>query len=122
MSSSRKSKFKAAPYLLNSVIFFIGGIGALEEERFYFALTLFITSLINLLVIKADDKNMANFLVMSLNALLALILTIDMFAQGKQYIQYAWMLVFILSLVVAIISYSKYRKAIALRKKAITKE
>ena len=107
----RKSKFKSFPYLFNAAIFFVGGLWALEEERFYFTLIVFVTALVNLLVIKTDDKNLANSIVMVLNAILALIIGIEFVFDDKKYIQYVWFVSFLISFVVAIISFSKYKKA-----------
>ena len=119
MSSSRKNKFKAAPYLLNAVVFFVGGIGSLEQERFYFALLLFLISLVNLLVIKTSDRNLANFIVMILNSVFALILAVELVVEGKKYIQYLWVAVCILSAIVALIALRKYRAAKAEKKAAL---
>ena len=110
-SSSRKNKFKAAPYLLNAIVFFMQGIGTLEQEGFYFALVLFFVSLVNLLVIKTSDRNLANSIVMILNSVVALVLAVQLFAEGKNYIQYVWIAVCVLSAIVAFIAYRKYKTA-----------
>ncbi len=83
----------------------------MEEEKFYFSLIVFITAVVNLLVIKTDDKNLANSIVMVLNSILALIIAITLVFEDKKYIQYVWFSTFFISFVVSIISYSKYKKA-----------
>jgi hypothetical protein len=111
-TSQRKNRLKAAPYLLGTFIFFIGGFMEMEEDRFYFSIVLFSVSLLNLLVIKTSDRNLANFIVMVLNAILALILTsVKILIDEKEYFQYVWFLVFILFSGVAIISLVKYKNA-----------
>ncbi len=119
-SSSRKSKFKAAPFLFNVAVFLYGVIFSLEHDRLYIASGLFVVAILNLLVIKTSEKHFSNWLVLGISTILALAMTIDSFVEDVKYFSYLWLAAFIVSFGVTIISYKKFQRARAEKRSSIS--
>ena len=107
MDQARKDLLIRVSYLMNALLFFMGGFVLIEDERVLFAIIQFIASSLNLLgFLFALDRRVAfrfKQSVLLVDILVAMSVAVNYAQEGRQYIQYAWAVAAVFTLVALIV-------------------
>lgn len=108
MNRKTKTRMRIFSFLITCCVFITGGIEMLGEHKPFFALVQFIAGTCNFLVVflnrKLTLKLLFEYLILILNVFAAITVSVYYFSIGSNYIQYAWILVAILSVIAIIIT------------------
>ena len=109
MDDKKKTRLVNAVFLLNGVLFLLGGIGLYQEHKPTLSILHFIAAFFNLSMSanKLGKKTRARnaYIIHSMNIAVAAFIALDFFLAGRNYIQYAWLLASLLSAVALVIHY-----------------
>lgn len=104
MNSNKKARIIKTTFILNAFLFLLGGIDLIELQQPIFGSLHLLAGFCNLLLVitfkNEAIKRKLNYLVLIFNCIVATIIAINCFNNGKQYIQYVWILAAVLSLFV----------------------
>lgn len=104
MNSEKKARIIKITFILNAFLFLLGGIDLIELQQPIFGSLHLLAGFSNLLLVITFKneilKKKLNYLVLIFNIIVATTIAINCFNNGKQYIQYAWILAALLSLLV----------------------
>jgi hypothetical protein len=100
---ARKQRFSRFLFLLNGSLFFLGALTAWPSGRFWLTLVHGLAAVFNGLAFLQFNhprrKPMLNLLVLLLNVAVAGAVALDYYWSGAQYIQYAWAMAAIVSVI-----------------------
>ncbi|MDC7999502.1 hypothetical protein POV26_00470 [Aequorivita todarodis] len=115
MNPKLKAKLFRFSFLLNAFIFFIGGLGLLEEGKNALAILQFVTALFNLFMLLkklSPKKRIAlNYIILILNILVAASVAFDYYFMGKEKIKYLWFFAAFMYTVALIVHIRKQRNS-----------
>ena len=113
MTPERKKILTKISFAINGLVFLLSGIEVLEDSKITLCMLLFAASLVNFLMIPAFRRNkttgIIGLAVFVMNIVAAISMAIDYFVSGSRYIQYAWILIALLSALGFIIQLRKLR-------------
>ncbi len=113
MNQIRKNRIIRISYLMNALLFFLGGFEFLGNDRLFFAIIQFVASSLNLIGVIVALNPMFGFRfkqsLLVIDIFVAMSVAVYYSDIGKQYIQYAWAVASIMSLVALIILSRKER-------------
>ena len=112
MDKQRKQRIVRIVSLVTGLIFLMGALDFIDRGRPLFGVLQIVAGLLNLLSALPPEKlprwqGTLKYGVLGLNVLVAISVAIDYFQAGKQYIQYAWVLIAIISTVALVIQWRK---------------
>ena len=103
MPTPSRKKFVQIALALNGFVFLAGGLLDYSSGHVMLGVGQFIIALLNLILLlrklATNSQNLVNGLIFLLNVAVAIAISIKCIQEGKQYIQYAWMLAAFVSLV-----------------------
>ncbi|MCB0628586.1 MAG: hypothetical protein R2824_25730 [Saprospiraceae bacterium] len=104
-----------AAFILNGGLYLLGMSGLISDGKWLFAGLYLLAGLANLaMLIRFKEerlKNGLNFFILFLNVVVAFYTAVDYHLSGKQYVQYAWVLAGLMSVVALVIQYRKRKYA-----------
>ncbi len=107
----RKEKLTRAAFLLNGFLFLMGGVDLVQNEKIVFAAIQLIASLLNFGVLAGFKnekiKKNLNTLILLMNVVVSLSVGIDYHLSGKSFIQYAWYLAALVSIIALVVQLRK---------------
>ena len=89
----KNSKFHRMAFVINGIVFMLGSMVFMEDNKPFFGIVLLLAGLVNLAGLIPRLRNVTGFWVQIMNIIVAIITAWDYFDSGKKYIQYAWILV-----------------------------
>lgn len=96
-----KHKLSTIVFVLNGILFFLGGIGLLGEGKVLFGAIQLVAGTSNLAILlgtrKSHRRHIINLVILLMNVLVAGSIAWDYTLAGKQYIQYAWLVAALMS-------------------------
>jgi len=106
-----KVKFTNLAFAVNGFVFLLGGILLLEDDKSVMALIQWLAFLLNLAMVLSFWKKRVmerlNYSILFMNVVACLSMAIDTIISGKSYLQYAWILAGIISIVALVFHYRK---------------
>ena len=113
MKPEQKKRFIRLANLLNGLIFLLGAVALLKESKTVLAIPQLVASVLNFsLLLKIRNDKLAlgmSIAVFVLNILVCLTIAVDYFLSGSSYIQYAWILAAVLSLIALIFLLKRFK-------------
>ena len=107
MKRKFKNNITKLTFIINALVFFTGGMELIAEEKLTFSIVQFVAGICNFLMIfsfsKKKPKVLLNYFILIMNVIAASSVSIYYFTTGGRYIQYAWMLVAVMSAIVIFI-------------------
>lgn len=114
MNQARRNRIIRISYLLNALLFFVGGFELLGNDKLGFAIIQFMASSLNLFgfLFTLNPKTNTSFKqsILVLDILVAMSVAVNYAQEGKQYIQYAWALAAVMNLVALVVLSRKRSK------------
>lgn len=102
MNTEKKKRNTKRTFLANGAVFILGAAILYDDGKIMLASLQMLAGICNwLMVILADEKQKEklNYIVLVFNIIVALATSIDYFISGKKYIQYAWIIIAVLSFI-----------------------
>lgn len=97
-----KHKLSTIVFIINGLLFFLGGAGLLSEGKYVFGLIQVVAGISNMAILvgtrKSHRRHILNLVILLMNVLVAGSIAWDYTLAGKQYIQYAWLVAALMSL------------------------
>lgn len=113
MTNNKKSQLSRLVFALNGFLFLLGALDPWQQGKFLFGSIQLIAGLINLALLPSflseRAKARLNRWVLLMNVVVAISIGLDQIASGKQFIQYAWFLAALGSLIALLIRLRKDR-------------
>ncbi len=104
MKRTLKEGLTRVTFLLNGFIFIIGGTDVIQDNKVLFGIFLLSAAILNLSILikfsKEKIRATLGKLILLVNIIVAFVTAVDYFISGKKYIQYAWLLIAIMSAIV----------------------
>ena len=111
MRDKKKKKLFIITFLLNSFLFALTGFDVISDAKVSLGLVYLLASFANLIMGLSSNKEklraILHYIVLFMNVLVALSLGIDSIVAGKNYIQYAWFLAALMSLIALILQWKR---------------
>ncbi len=111
MDNKRKERLTKIAFFFNGFLFLMGGIGLIGEDKIAFGSIQILAGIINLaMLIRFKNetlKDRLNWLILLMNVIVALSVALDYHWAGKQYIQYAWVLAAVMSVVAMVVQWRR---------------
>jgi len=102
MSKNKKEKLYKVPTILNAFLFVFSGFTFIGSNKILFGIIQIVAGSLNLILlpnrIPQKTKTIFSYLVFVFNIIVAVTISIDYFNAGKEYIQYVWIVVALISL------------------------
>jgi ABC-type transport system involved in cytochrome c biogenesis permease subunit len=103
MDAGKKARLVNAVFLLNGLLFLLGGIGLVQENKIVVGIPHFMAAFLNLSMLAnmltRRMRAWADYVVYAMNIVVASFIAVDYFLMEKKYIQYVWILAAIMSFV-----------------------
>ena len=103
----KKERLYKFTYIINGLIFLVGAVQMFEENKPLFGIVQVLAGISNLFMLillgKQKIKDLLTYLIYIFNILVAVSVSVYYFTSGKNYIQYAWILVSIMYVIVLIL-------------------
>tara|TARA_R110000751_G_scaffold4227_6_gene20669 strand:+ start:266072 stop:266440 length:369 start_codon:yes stop_codon:yes gene_type:complete len=116
MNPKLKAKMFRFSFLLNAFIFFIGGLGLVEDGKTGLAMLQFVTAVFNLFMVlgKLSPKKYLrlNYTILGLNILVAASTAFDYYVMGKGKITYVWFFAAAMYAIALGVQIAKQRRAV----------
>ncbi|WP_422360014.1 hypothetical protein [Reichenbachiella sp.] len=97
-----KHKLSTIVFVVNGILFFLGGAGLLGEGKVIFGAIQIVAGACNIAILigtrKSHRRHIINLLILLMNVVVAGSISWDYTLAGKQYIQYAWLVAALMSL------------------------
>ena len=110
MREEKKKRLTRFTFLLNGAIFILSGISLLSDGKEVLGVIQILAGASNILMILPAERRLKikiYYIILSFNILVALATSLDYFIAGKNYIQYAWLAVAVLSAIAMIVQHRK---------------
>jgi hypothetical protein len=106
---TKSARKQQAPLIFGGVVFFIGGIDALQNGDLLVGGPSLIAGLLNLVAVRfvASSPRIVALLLNVLNAILAGVMALSSVLAGKQYIQYAWGVAALFFVIAAFLAFNR---------------
>ncbi len=113
MNRKIKDRLNKFAFLTASLVFILGGIEMLGENKPLFSAIQFIAGFCNIIMVwlinKQTVKLLFEYLILILNVIAAITISVYYFSTGSNYIQYAWILVAVISVLAIVFKRRKKR-------------
>ena len=107
----KKNKLIKIAFLLNGLLFLVGGIVLINEGKLIFGIIQILASILNItMILKIRNKKtieILNYLILAMNIIVCISIAVDNILANKSYIQFAWIIAAIVSLVAIIVQIKK---------------
>lgn len=104
-----KAKLTDLAFVINGFVFLLGGSLLLEEGKSIMALIQWLAFLLNLAMVlkfwKRRVMERLSYSILFMNVVACLSMAIDAIISGKSFIQYAWILAALISIIALVIHY-----------------
>ena len=109
MNEKAKNKLLKITYITGAVAFISGGIDAYIQQKLLLGLLLIFAGVINVFMILTFNykRELTGVAAYGLNIVTAVVISINYFQSGSKFIQYAWILLAVLTIIALIIQLNK---------------